>query len=93
MEKDIITYHRRGQYCERSYGNPTQIAISVKMDVSNMAAMDAEMKCTGTKRNRLINLAVKWYLQELDDARREVCGISPREKYILSPGKSELPAG
>lgn len=93
MERDIITYNRRGQFCERSYGSATQTAISAKMDASTMAAMDAEMECTGVKRNRLINLAVRWYLEELDNARRERCVASSREKYILNIDTSDLATG
>lgn len=93
MENDIITYHRYHGSRGRSYFGPDQVAISAKIDSGNMAAMDAEMATSGVKRNRLINIAVKWYLEELDNARREVYGGGQVEKYILKVDTSDLPIG
>lgn len=48
---------------------------------------------SGVTRNRLLNLSVKWYLTELDDARRRVACGSPGQKYILSVDMSDLTTG
>lgn len=93
MEKNIITYHRYHDSRGRSYIGVDQVAISAKIDSSNMAAMDAEMTASGVKRNRLINLAVKWYLEELDEARREVCEGGQVEKNILNVDTRDLTTG
>lgn len=93
MEKNIITYHRYHDSRGRSYYGPDQVAISAKIDSGNMAAMDAEMAASGVKRNRLINLAIKWYLEELDEARRKVCEGRTAEKYTLNMDMSDLPVG
>lgn len=93
MEKDIITYHRYHDSRGRSYHGTDQVAISAKIDSDNMTAMDAEMYASGVKRNRLINLAIKWYLEELDNARREVCEGGHLGKYILNVDTSDLPTG
>lgn len=53
----------------------TTIPISVKLDLHTKAALDAEMNATGAKRNRLINEAIDFYLEHLDNKRREACGI------------------
>lgn len=92
MKKDIITYHRYRDSRGRSYCGADQVAISAKIDSGNMAAMDAEMYASGIKRNRLINMAVKWYLEELDEARREICEGGHIGKYILNVDVSDLPA-
>lgn len=72
MEKDILKYHQyRGSY-GRSWHGSLQKPISAKIDYSIMDMIDAEVATSGVTKNRLINLALKWYLTELDDARREV---------------------
>lgn len=48
---------------------------------------------SGVTRNRLLNLSVKWYLTELDDARRRVASGSPVQKYILNVDMSDLTTG
>lgn len=58
-----------------------------------MTAMEAEMAATGIKRNRLINMAIKWYLEELDNARRRVAEGYNSSKYILNVDASDLPTG
>lgn len=93
MDNDIITYHRYHDSRGRSYSGADQVAISAKIDSGNMAAMEAEMAASGVKRNRLINLAIKWYLRELDNARREVCERAAAGKYILNVDASSLPTG
>lgn len=93
MYKNIIDYHRYHDSHGRSYYGVDQIAISAKIDSRNMKAMEAEMTATGVKRNRLINLAVKWYLKELDDARRKACEDLSTKKYILNVDTSSLSVG
>lgn len=93
MDNDIITYHRYHDGHARSYFGADQVAISAKIDSHNMAAMDAEIAATGVKRNRLINLAIKWYLEELDNARRRVSEGYSSTKYILNVDASDLPTG
>lgn len=93
MENDIITYHRCHGTHARSYFGADQVAISAKIDSHNMAAMEAEMAATGVKRNRLINLAIKWYLEELDNARRRVAEGYCSTKCILNVDVSDLPTG
>lgn len=77
MEKDILRYHRYQDSHGRSWCGSQQKAISAKIDHSIMDMVDAEVATSGVTRNRLINLALKWYLTELDDARRRVASGSP----------------
>lgn len=72
MEKDILTYHRYQDSHGRSWCGSQQKAISAKIDNSIMDMINSEVSTSGVTRNRLINLALKWYLTELDDARREL---------------------
>ena len=68
--KDILTYHRYGGSRGRSSYGTLQTAISARIDNRVMEDMEKETSATGVKRNSLINMALTWYLQELDDARR-----------------------
>lgn len=52
---------------------PTQTPISVKLDQEVYDAIELEMRATGAKRNRIINVAVLEYLNNLDEARRRKC--------------------
>lgn len=52
---------------------PTQTPISVKLDQEVYDAIELEMRVTGAKRNRIINVAVLEYLNNLDEARRRKC--------------------
>ena len=52
---------------------PNQIAISCKLDAFVYEALEAEMRVTGVKRNRLINKAVWLYITNLDEERRKKC--------------------
>lgn len=52
---------------------PTQTPISVKLDQEVYDAIELEMRATGAKRNRIINLAVLEYLNNLDEERRKKC--------------------
>lgn len=90
MKKNIITYHRYHDSRGRSFHGSDQVAISAKIDSGNMAAMNAEMATSGVKRNRLINLAVKWYLEELDEAREKSALGNVDGKYILNVDMAEL---
>lgn len=71
ISKDILQYHSTERYYRREAGKISQKAISVKLDNTAVAALDEEARCTGVPRNRLINMAVMWYLSELDTARYE----------------------
>lgn len=68
--KDILTYHRYGGSRGRSWQGSLQTAISARIDNRVMEEMEKESSATGVKRNALINMALTWYLQELDEARR-----------------------
>lgn len=50
-----------------------QIQISVKLDAKVFVAIEDEMRCTGVKRNRLINDAVLHYINQLDEERHRKC--------------------
>lgn len=52
---------------------PTQTPISVKLDAEVFDALELEMRATGAKRNRIINVAVQEYLNNLDEERRRKC--------------------
>ncbi|MBQ3582402.1 MAG: hypothetical protein II976_09010 [Alistipes sp.] len=52
---------------------PTQTPISVKLDQEVYDAIELEMRATGAKRNRIINVAVLEYLNNLDEERRKKC--------------------
>ena len=52
---------------------PTQTPISVKLDQEVYDAIELEMRSTGAKRNRIINVAVLEYLNNLDEERRKKC--------------------
>lgn len=93
MEKDILTYHRYQDSHGRSWYGSQQKAISAKIDNSTMEMINSEVAVSGVTRNRLLNLSVKWYLTELDDARRRVASGSPGQKYILNVDMSDLTTG
>lgn len=71
MSKEILQYHQTERYHSKAAGKVTQKAISVKLDYTAAAAIEAEVRCTGVSRNRLINMAIVWYLAQLDVARFE----------------------
>lgn len=70
--KDILTYHRTGGSRGR-HTSANQLAISARLDSDVANAIAEEERTSGTKRNALLNMAVSWYLIELDDARRAHC--------------------
>lgn len=70
MEKDILQYHKYGGSRGRCYMGSNQRAISAKIDNGIMFELDMECAASGLKRNAIINLALKWYIQELDEARK-----------------------
>lgn len=47
----------------------TQIPISVRMDISTLEELDLEAALGKTKRNRLINEAVRMYMDYMDTVR------------------------
>lgn len=67
--KDILTYHRQGGNRGRHI-SLNQLAISARLDSDVAYLLDGEMAASGTKRNALLNLAARWYITELDEARR-----------------------
>ena len=69
---DILTYHLTGGSRGR-HTTSNQLAISARLDSDVAIAIAEEERASATKRNVLINLAVAWYLRELDDARRLHC--------------------
>ena len=71
MEKDILQYHRNGGSRWRSWNGCQQKAISAKLDNNVSDMVDSETRTSGVSRNALINMALKWYLEELDDARQQ----------------------
>ena len=90
MEKDILQYHRYGGSRGRSYYGCQQKAISAKLDNNVSDMVDSEMKATGVSRNALINMSLKWYLEELDEARRLMATREPGMKYILNLDLKDL---
>lgn len=90
MEKDILQYHRYGGRRGRSYYGCQQKAISAKLDnnVSDMVA--SETRASGVSRNALINMSLKWYLEELDEARLLSASRTPGVKYILKLDLKDL---
>lgn len=93
MKKNILDYHRWHDSRGRSWHGSDQVAISAKIDSSIYNEMDKEMMCSGIKRNRLLNLAVKWYLQELDEARLALARGCVDGKYILDIDTSDFSVG
>lgn len=81
---DILRYHRRGGSRERSVYQPQQRAISAKIDDDIDDEVDKEMRSSGIKRNALINMSLRWYLVELDKARRRSAEGYLAHKYILN---------
>lgn len=57
---------------------PTQTPISVKLDAEVFDALELEMRVTGAKRNRIINVAVLEYLNNLDEERHRKCLMGGR---------------
>lgn len=95
MKDNIINYHRWNNSRGRSSMGVCQHPISAKIDLYTWGLMQDEQRASGVKINSLINLAVRWYLDELDEARHAAaCGIHAENlkgvtkdnalKYILS---------
>ena len=80
---DILRYHRYGGSRGRSMWQPQQHAISAKIDDDVDEEVGKEMQTTGIKRNALINMSLRWYLAELDEARRRSAEGYCSTKYIL----------
>lgn len=70
MTTDIITYHIHRGSRGRSWDGSRQHPISAKIDNGLWEEVLREKAATGTPVNTLINLAITWYLSELDEARR-----------------------
>lgn len=80
---DILHYHRNGGSRGRSMWKPQQHAVSAKIDDDVDEAVGKEMQATGIKRNALINMSLRWYLAELDEARRRSVEGLCNNKYTL----------
>lgn len=93
MEKDILKYHHNGGSRERSYYGCQQKAISAKLDNNVSDMVDSETRASGVSRNALINMSLKWYLEELDEARRLRATGVPGVKYILDVDMADLTCG
>lgn len=83
MEKDILQYHRYGGSRGRSWNGCQQKAISAKLDNNISDMVDSESRTSGVSRNALINMSLKWYLEELDKARLSSTTEEPDMEYIL----------
>lgn len=90
MEKDILQYHRYGGSRGRSYYGCQQKAISAKLDNKVSDMVDSEMRASGVSRNALINMSLKWYLDELDEARLQRASQTPGIKYTLKLDLKDL---
>lgn len=90
MEKDILQYHRYGGSRERSWYGCQQKAISAKLDNKVSDMVDSETRTSGVSRNALINMSLKWYLEELDEARLSSATQVPGMKYILKLDLKDL---
>jgi hypothetical protein len=90
MEKSILQYHRNGGSRRRSWHGCQQKAISVKLDNNVSDMVDSEIRAMGVSRNALINMSLKWYLEELDEARRLSAAYPPGKKYILNVDVKDL---
>lgn len=75
MKDNILNYHRWNNSRGRSSMGACQHPISAKIDLNTWDLMQEEQGASGVKINALINLAVRWYIEELDEARRAAaCG-------------------
>ena len=95
MKDNILNYHRWNSDRGRSRFGVSQHPISAKIDILTGGMIQDEQRTSGVKINSLINLAVKWYIEELDEARHATaCGIHAENsegvtkdqaiKYILN---------
>lgn len=57
-----------------------QKAISLKLDVQTLEDLDKEVSCGYMKRNRIINEAIRMYLDAKDTKRRWSCAVSISDK-------------
>ena len=68
LTTDILNYHKyRGSRGRAPFAN--QRTISARIDNRIMMELDMECAVSGIKRNALINMAISWYIAELDAAR------------------------
>lgn len=87
MKDNILNYHRWNNSRGRSRFGVYQHPISAKIDIPTWGMIEDEQRASGVKLNSLINLAVKWYIEELDEARRAAAISRPPE--FLEGGTSE----
>lgn len=93
MKKDILSYHYWGGSRRRSYYGCQQKAISAKLDNEVNDMVEAEVRTSGTSRNALINMSLKWYLEELDEARLLSATGASGTKYTLNVDMGDLTCG
>lgn len=95
MSMDILRHHHAYINAARRERTPSQRAISAKIDNRIDAMVEDEMRHSGIKRNTLINAALEWYLNAIDDARNTPSSpwqesephpaeVDSGDKYILS---------
>lgn len=87
--KDILKFHSSRRYVRRSGWGTAQVAISAKIDTELDTKMAKEMAVEGIKKNRLLNMALAYYLEALDEARREKAAF----KDILNAADDTLTVG
>jgi hypothetical protein len=63
----------------RSYYGAEQKSLHVKMYFDVLEQLDKESSVDGIPRNRLINQACEYYVQQLDEERRGVASTPERE--------------
>lgn len=63
----------------RSWYGAEQKSLHVKMYFDVLEQLDKEAAVDGTPRNALINQACEYYVQQLDDERREAASGKARE--------------
>lgn len=90
---DILSYHHYRGSRGRSGWQPQQRAISAKIDNDVDEEVTKEMGASGIKRNTLINISLRWYLAELDEARRRVAEGLSSSKYTLNVDLTDFAVG
>lgn len=87
--RNILQFHREKG---RRYRHQTssQTAVSARLDTEIIEALANEASVSGIRRNSLLNMAVQWYIQSLDDARRNSVSRIYGDTDDLSNGDLEM---
>lgn len=93
IQQDIITYHRIGGGRGPSYYGVEQKAIGCKLDLATLHKVEAEQSVSGIKKNALINMALEWYLDELDEERSRVAHGSADSSIYSNQATAQMFAG